>query len=174
MPDFKRVIRGYEPESVDQAWTEANRQLSEANEANKELRFQINKLKEQNSEWGNRLKDYEAIEKDLRDALLNAQRISTQVREEASKNAEELIESARAESKAIINEATRLSELKETEIESILIEKRQSVITIEEQIQDLIERKTKLQALVEQSIQHLEIVQRLLRDYPTTIEGPKE
>lgn len=174
MPDFKRVIRGYEPEAVDQAWAETDRQLSEANAANKELRLQINSLREQNSEWGNRLKDYEKIEKDLRDALLSAQRVANQVREDATKNAEELIQSAHEEREAIINEATRLSEFKETEVETMLIEKRQEIFNIEEHIRELVEKRSELQTLVEQSIQHLEIVQRLLGDYKAPVEHPKE
>ncbi|MDQ7094946.1 DivIVA domain-containing protein [Desulfosporosinus sp. PR] len=174
MPNFKRVIRGYEPEAVDQAWAEMDRQLSEANAANKELRLQINNLKEQNTERGNRLKDYEGIEKDLRDALLNAQRISTQMKEEAAKETEELIQSARAESKALIDEATQISESKEAEIELLLMDKKQKVIAVEEQIRELTSKKSDLQALVEQSIQHLDIVQRILRDSPTLIVEPLE
>ncbi|HEY8909328.1 MAG TPA: DivIVA domain-containing protein [Desulfosporosinus sp.] len=161
-PDFKRVIRGYEPEAVDQAWAETDRQLAEANAANKELRLQINSLREQNSEWGNRLKYFEQIEKDLRDALLSAQRIANQVKEEATKQSNELIESARTESETLILEATRISEAKESETETLLIDKRTEIIQIEEQIQALAERKTELQTLVDQAIRYLEKVMGLL------------
>lgn len=164
MPDFKRVIRGYEPEAVDQAWAETDRQLSEANAANKELRLQINNLREQNTEWGNRLKSYETMESDLRDALLSAQRVANQIREEANKNAETLIKSARDESDAITSEANRLAAEKKTEIEEDLVEKRHEIIQLQEEIDALIIKKDELQSLVEQGIQHLEIVQNLLRD----------
>ncbi|WP_242833194.1 DivIVA domain-containing protein [Desulfosporosinus acidiphilus] len=164
MPDFKRVLRGYEPEAVDQAWAETDRQLSEANTANKELRLQINSLREQNTEWGNRLKAYEKIESDLRDALLSAQRVANQVREEAAKNAETIIKSARDESEVILHEATRLSESKEAEVETMLVEKRQEVLKLEDEIQALLCRKDELQGLVEKSIHHLDVVQKLLGD----------
>jgi cell division initiation protein len=173
MPDFKRVIRGYEPEAVDKAWAEMDRQLSEANAASKELRSQFNSLREQNTECGNRLTNYEKIETDLRDALLSAQRIANQVREEASKNAEELIKSARDESEAIIKEANRLSEFKETELETLLFEKKQEVIRIEDQIQELMKKKVELHTLVEKSLQHLETVQGLLGE-SSSIGQPKE
>jgi len=167
MPDFKRVIRGYDPEAVEQAWAETDHQLSEANAANKELRLQINSLREQNVEWGNRLKYFEQIEKDLRDALVSAQRIANQVKEEATKQADELMQDAQNESETLLNEATRLSELKEMEAENLLINKRLEIIQIEEEIQGLAEQKTELQTLVDQAIHDLEIVRRLLE--PTTI-----
>ncbi len=161
-PDFKRVIRGYDPEAVEQAWAETDRQLSEANALNKELRLQINSLREQNSEWGNRLKNYEQIEMDLRDALLSAQRIANQLKEEATKQANDLIQSARSESETLLYEANRISELKEVEAETLLINKRAEISQIEDQIQELVEQKTEIQTLVNQAMQYLETVKGLL------------
>lgn len=162
-PDFKRVFRGYDSEAVDQAWAETDRQLSEANAANKELRLQINSLREQNSEWGNRLKEYEQIEKDLRDALLSAQRVATQVKDEALKHSEEILQAAQNDSEAIMSEATRISEAKENEAETMLIEKRMQIIQTEEQIQELVEQKSELQALVDQAMHYLEMTKELLK-----------
>jgi cell division initiation protein len=160
-PDFKRVIRGYDPEAVDQAWAETDRQLSEANAAHKELRLQINSLREQNSEWGNRLKHYEQIEKDLRDALLSTQRIANQIKDEATKQADELRQSARYESETLLSEATRISESMESEVETKLIEKRMEILQIEEQIKGLAEQKTELQTQVDQAIRYLEMAKGL-------------
>jgi cell division initiation protein len=160
-PDFKRVIRGYDPEAVDQAWAETDRQLSEANAAHKELRLQINSLREQNSEWGNRLKHYEQIDKDLRDALLSAQRIANQVKDEATKQADELMQSAHKESETLLSEATRISESMESEVETKLIEKRMEILQIEEQIKGLAEQKTELQTQVDQAIRYLEMAKGL-------------
>ena len=156
-PEFKRVIRGYDPEAVDQAWAETDRQLSEANAAHKELRLQINSLREQNTEWGNRLKNYEQIEKDLRDALLSAQRLANQVKDEATKQADELMQSARQESETLISDATRNTESMENEIETKLLEKRMEVHQIEEQIKDLTEQKAQIQTQVDQAIRYLEM-----------------
>lgn len=160
-PEFKRVIRGYDPEAVDQAWAETDRQLSEANAAHKELRLQINSLREQNSEWGNRLKNYEQIEKDLRDALLSAQRIANQVKDEATKQAEELMQSARHESETLISDATRNTESMESEVETKLLEKRNEILNLEEQIKDLAEQKAQLQTQVDQAIRYLEMAKDL-------------
>ncbi|KJR46087.1 Cell division initiation protein DivIVA [Desulfosporosinus sp. I2] len=160
-PDFKRVFRGYDSEAVDQAWTETDRQLSEANAANKELRLQINSLREQNSEWGNRLKDYEQIEKDLRDALLSAQRVATQIKDEATKHADDILQFAHSESETLISEATRISESKEIEAESTLVEKRVEIIQIEEQIQGLMDQKAELQTKVDQVMHYLNMAHDL-------------
>lgn len=160
--DFKRVIRGYDPEVVAQAWSVMGRQLSEANAANKELRLQINSLEEQNSELGNRLKHFEQIEKNLMDAMVSAQRISSQVIEEATQQANELIQSARSESESLLNEATHISEIKETETETLLIEKRAEINQLEEQIQGLADQKKTLQTQVDQAIHYLDMVKGLL------------
>jgi len=156
-PDFKRVIRGYDPEAVDQAWAESDRQLSEANAAHKELRLQINSLREQNSEWGNRLKNYEQIERDLRDALLSAQRIANQVKDEATKQADELLQSARAESETLLSEATRFSEAMESELETKLTDRRIETLQIDEQIKGLDKQKAEIQTQVDQAIRYLEL-----------------
>lgn len=161
-PDFKRVFRGYDSEAVDQAWAETDRQLSEANATNKELRLQINSLREQTSEYGNRLKEYEQIEKDLRDALLSAQRVANQIKEEATKHADDILQFAHSESETLISDATRISESKEIEAESALVEKRAEIIQIEEQIQGLMEQKAELQTKVDQIMQYLNLAHELL------------
>jgi len=162
-PDFKRGFRGYDSDAVDQAWAETERQLSEAHAANKELRLQINSLREQNSEWENRLKYYEQIEKDLRDALVSAQRIANQVKDEATKQAEELMQSARNESEALLSEAERLLESKENEADTKIIEKRMEIVQLEEQLQELTKQKAELQTLVDQAIQYLDMIKDLVK-----------
>jgi len=169
-PDFKRVIRGYDPEAVDQAWTETDRQLSESNAAHKELRLQINSLREQNAEWENRLKQYEQIDRDMRDALLSAQRISNQVKDEATKQADELLQSARNESETLLSEATRISESMEMEIETKFNDKRMEILQIEEQIKGLAEQKTELQTRVDQVIRYLEMAKELFTSEQDTNE----
>jgi len=109
----------------------------------------------------NRLKDYEQIEKDLRDALLSAQRIATQVKDEAIIQSDEILQSARNESDTILMDATRISESKEIEVETMLIEKRMEILQVEEQITGLAEQKAKLKAQVDQAIRYLEMAKEL-------------
>ncbi|MFZ3373489.1 MAG: DivIVA domain-containing protein, partial [Desulfitobacteriaceae bacterium] len=102
-PDFKRVLRGYDRVEVEQSWAEISSMVTDSNAAIKEMKLQLNSLREQNTEWGNRLKNYEKMESDLRDALIGAQRIAKQVQEDAEHKAEELLSSAQLEVIALLN-----------------------------------------------------------------------
>lgn len=162
-PDFKRGFRGYDSDAVDQAWAESERQLAEAHAANKELRLQINSLREQNSEWANRVKYYEQIEKDLRDALVSAQRAANQIKDEATKQAEGLIQSARTQSDTILSEAKQQLESKEIEADTRLIERRLEIVRVEEQLQQLSQQKTEIQTLIDQADEYLSMIKDLLK-----------
>ncbi|KGK89832.1 cell division protein DivIVA [Desulfosporosinus sp. HMP52] len=162
-PDFKRGFRGYDSDAVDQAWAESERQLAEAHAANKELRLQINSLREQNSEWANRVKYYEQIEKDLRDALVSAQRAANQIKDEATKQAEELIQSARTQSDTILSEAKQQLESKEIEADTRLIERRLEIVQVEEQLQQLSQQKSEIQTLIDQADEYLSMIKELLK-----------
>ena len=224
-PEFKRVIRGYDQEAVEHAWSEIQLQLfqsnaannelrlqfnslreqnsesnvannelrlqidslqeqnsksnttnnelrlqidsleeqnSESNAANNELTIQINSLQEQNSECENRLKYYEQIEKDIVNVLLSAQQIANREKEEASKQADNLIQSARSESETLLTETTRILKLKENESEKLILNKQSKILLIEERIKELVEQKTELQTRVDQAINFLEMAMGLL------------
>lgn len=163
-PEFKRGFRGYDSDAVDQAWAESEREISEINAANKELRIQINNLKEQKSELESRLKYYEKIEKDLRDALVNSQRIANQLKDDASKQAEDIIQAARNESENILSEATRLKESKEIETDTLLSEKRKEIVELEEQIQGLNDQKAQLETVINQAKQYLAMIKGLFSE----------
>lgn len=163
-PEFKRGFRGYDSDAVDQAWAESEREISEINAANKELRIQINSLKEQKSELESRLKYYEKIEKDLRDALVNSQRIANQLKDDASKQAEDIIQAARNESENILSEATRLKESKEIETDTLLSEKRKEIVELEKQIQGLNDQKAQLETVISQAKQYLAMIKGLFSE----------
>lgn len=162
LPNFKRVMRGYEPESVDQAWAEMQQQLADLNAANKELRLQVNSLREQTQEFEHRLKSYVEIDKDLRDALLNAQKIANQVREEAESKAEKLLESARAEAEMTIEEAKSEAERKAAELESLIAGQRAELASLEQEKNALQSAKDSLEQMLEQAVSHLEVAAALL------------
>ena len=159
-PDFKLVMRGYDREEVDQSWTEMTRMVTDANATNKELKLQLNSLREQNTEWGNRLKNYEKMETDLRDALITAQRIAKQVKEEAEHKAEELLSSARLEVIALLNEAQEDIQKREEETNRQMLDNQIKISTMEDEIFELSSRKDEIGKRVERistlfaSIQH--------------------
>ncbi|SPF43534.1 Small-conductance mechanosensitive channel (modular protein) [Candidatus Desulfosporosinus infrequens] len=135
---------------------------SESSATNNELRLQIDGLRVKNSECENRLKYYEQIERDMSDALLSAQRIANQVKEEATKQADDLLQSARSESETLLNETTRISKLKVNDAETLFIHKKSQIILIEEQIQVLSEQETDLQKRIDQVTDFLEMARGLL------------
>lgn len=145
LPNFRRVVRGYDPESVETAWTELDQQITELNAANKELRLQATSLREQNTELRNRLREYEQLEKDLRDAMVSAQRISGQVRAESEQKAEELLQSAQSQAEAIINNAQQEATAKIHELDSLLMERNTGLEHLESELRTLTSEKEQIQ-----------------------------
>jgi len=113
--EFKRIIRGYEPESVERVWQEMEKHLSEANSANKELHLQLSNLRSQNKELSERIHAYEKIESDLRDALISTQRIANQVKEDAEQDSAVLISKALAEADQLVTTSRHEAALREAE-----------------------------------------------------------
>jgi cell division initiation protein len=161
LPNFKRVMRGYDPEEVDKAWAEFQRNLAESNASNRELRLQINSLREQNNEWGNRLKSYEKMEVDLRDALLSAQRIANQVKEESERSAQQVVEQAKLEAETMITETQIQAEKKAEELEEIISVKTGLLRELEDNISELTAQKENLEERMAKAEIQLEILRNL-------------
>lgn len=164
LPNFKRVMRGYDTEEVDKAWAESHRNLAEANASNRELRLQINSLREQNNEWGNRLKSYEKIELDLRDALLSALRVANQVKEEALSSAQLVLDQAKSDAETIRTDTQFQTEKKVLELEEIVSMKTELLGELEGRIYELTTQKEFLQARMEQAQVQLEVLRNVLED----------
>lgn len=150
-PTFKRVMRGYDIEEVKQSWAEMSQIIANQNAANIELQLQINSLKEQNNEWGNRLKNYEKMETDLRDAVISTQKMSKQAREEAELKSEELLESARLEAENILNKAMEDANKRDEEISNQITENQAKVLELGQQIDELTSKKEELKEKVERA-----------------------
>lgn len=164
LPNFKRVMRGYDPEEVDKAWAECHRNLAEANASNRELRLQINSLREQNNEWGNRLRSYEKMELDLRDALLSAQRVANQVKEEAERTAQQVLENAKNEADSLITDTQLQAEKKVSELEEILSTKTVQLEELEGKISELETLKEAFAARIEKAQLHIEFLRNVFED----------
>lgn len=162
LPSFKRVMRGYDPEEVEHAWSEIQRFVSELNANHKELKLQVNSLREQNQEWENRLKSYQSIEKDLRDALLSAQRIANQVEEEAQHKADTLLATAQDEATRIMDEAKQWADNKTAEVDDLLTKRQTEIAELQQEYNELIGLKTNLAKQIEESIIHLKAIKELL------------
>lgn len=164
LADFKRVWRGYEPEEVDKAWAELQRNLSEANASNRELRLQINSLREQNSEWEKRSKSCGSMEKDLRDAIVSAQRMANQVREEAERTAQQILEQAKINADSLVSETQLETERKIVELDEQLYSKTQILNELEEKISDLTAQKENLSLRLEKAQAQLLMTRSILEE----------
>jgi cell division initiation protein len=104
--DFKRGLRGYDPDEVHELLASAAETLEEAVRENKELREKITQLQE-------RLRNYESMEKTINETMLMAQRASDSVRQAADRESELILAKAEVEADKLLEEARdRLKELK--------------------------------------------------------------
>ena len=156
-PNFKRVVRGYEPEAVEETWTQLRREIEELSASNKELRLQINSLREQNTELRSRLQDYEQVERDLRDAMIAAQRLAGQVREEAQAGAEARLAAAQAEANQIVQQAQAEAEARVATLTVEAKNKEEELSKLQAEFEHLVLDKERIQ-------ERLSRAQKLLSD----------
>ena len=103
--DFKRGLRGYNPDEVQQLLASAAESLEEAVRDNKELKEKIIQLQE-------RLRYYESMEKTINETMLMAQKSSAATRQATEREAELIVARAEVEAEKLLEEAR--AELKGT------------------------------------------------------------
>jgi len=104
--DFKRGLRGYNPDEVRELLASAAETLEESVRENKELKEKIAHLQE-------RLRNYESMEKTINETMLMAQKASDSVRQASDREAELILAKAEVEADKLLEEARdRLKELK--------------------------------------------------------------
>jgi len=112
---FQRSFRGYDENDVNEFIAKISKEYEVVYAENRNLTEQIDRLKGQ-------MKDYIALERNLKDALVSAQKTSSEMKnnsereselilKEAELKAEKIIEDARTEAKELMRE---IQELKKT------------------------------------------------------------
>ena len=96
MVKFKRAFLGYNKREVNLELEDMDNRLSNALDSGKELKMQTSSLKEQNTDLKDRIKEYQEIERDLRDALIAGQLMAGRIMGEAKAQAETLNEEIQA------------------------------------------------------------------------------
>lgn len=109
---FKQAFRGYNRREVNLELEDMNAQLIDAVSSGKELKMQIGSLKEQNAELKDRIKEYQEIEKDLRDAFISGQQMANRVMGEATKKAEGIVSSAQVQNETLNEQIRALTDQK--------------------------------------------------------------
>ena len=98
--EFKRVMRGYEPEAVDDFLEVAAARLEELTRENMALNSRIGPLNDAIAEYRDR-------ERAMNEALVSAQQLREDMRGQAQREAELAMREARAEGERIIADARR-------------------------------------------------------------------
>ncbi len=121
--DFRRGLRGYDPEEVDQFLELVSERLEEVVKENLTLRERADRL-------GRQVEGQEGREKAVQEALVTAQELREEIRDQARREADLTLREARSEAeelrRASQEEARRLRE----EAERVLAERRHELVEL--------------------------------------------
>ena len=98
--DFRRVMRGYDPDAVDNFLDEVVARMEELVRENQALSAKTGQMTEA-------IADYRERERAMNDALVSAQQLREGMREQAQREADLVLREARAEGERIIADAKR-------------------------------------------------------------------
>lgn len=98
--DFRRVMRGYDPEAVDNFLDEVASRMDTLVLENKELQGRAGSM-------GDAIAEYRERERAMNEALVSAQQLREGMREQAQREADLALREARAEGERIIADAKR-------------------------------------------------------------------
>jgi DivIVA domain-containing protein len=98
--DFRRVMRGYDPDAVDNFLDEVVARMEELVRENQALAGKTAQMTEA-------IADYRERERAMNDALVSAQQLREGMREQAQREADLVLREARAEGERIIADAKR-------------------------------------------------------------------
>jgi DivIVA domain-containing protein len=137
--DFGKALRGYDPERVNQFREQVAEELERLTRLNQDLDTKAKGFHEQ-------LRAFRERDKALNEALIGAQQMRTEIREQAEKEAQLILREARADGERIIEDARAEIRRMEDQIASLdrsrraylaqvrlLIERQLSEITAAEQ-----------------------------------------
>jgi DivIVA domain-containing protein len=136
--EFGRVLRGYDPERVDQFREQVANELERLTRANQELDQKARSLHDQ-------LKSFRERDKALNDALVHAQQLRAEIREQAEREsqltlreaqvqAEEVLASAQADIRRVEDELAALERFRRNYLAQlrVFIERQLSEIAAQE------------------------------------------
>lgn len=98
--DFRRVMRGYDPASVDDFLDQVVERMEQLVRENAALASRAEGM-------SNAIAEYRERERAMNDALVSAQQLREDVREQANREAELVLREARAEGERIVAESRR-------------------------------------------------------------------
>jgi len=142
MEKFNRTLRGYDPVEVnafvDQVIGQVEKMVSEGRAKDAKIN-ELKSLEAENARLKEKLMQYERMENTLNKAILMAQKTSEQIKLNAIKESETILEDAKRNASRIVNESLLRAEKTEMEANmlkrNINIFKRRLRSIIEEQLE---------------------------------------
>ncbi len=110
--DFGRSLRGYSPEKVEQFRDQVAEELERLTRVNQDLDTKARSFHEQ-------LRAFRERDKALNEALVTAQQLRAEVREQAEREAQLLIREAQSESQRLVEQAKSEVRRMEQELDSL-------------------------------------------------------
>lgn len=157
MEKFNRTLRGYDPEEVnkflDQVIVQVEKMVSELKAKDKEIALKDEKITkltetiEQTSHMRDKLAQYERMESTLNRAIIMAQKTSDQIKSNAHKESEIILEDAKNNASRIVNES--LLKAEKAEMEANMLKRNINIF------------KRKLRGIIETQLEMVEDIEKV-------------
>ncbi len=121
--DFRRGLRGYDPEEVDQFLELVSERLEEVVKENLTLRERVERL-------GQQVEGQEGREKAVQEALVTAQELREEIRDQARREADLTLREARGEAEELRRAAQEEARRARDDAERLLAERRHELVEL--------------------------------------------
>ena len=135
MDKFNRTLRGYDPDEVnkflDQVIKHVERMIADLKEKDRQIALrddkiaELTKMVESTSNMRDKLSQYERMEATLNRAIVMAQKTSDQIKANAHRESEIILEDAKRNASRIVNESLLRAE--KTDMESEMIKRNTNI-----------------------------------------------
>ena len=150
MDKFNRVLRGYDPDEVnkflDQVIKQVERMIANLKEKDKQIALkdekiaELTKMVESTGHMRDKLAQYERMEATLNRAIVMAQKTSDQIKANAHRESEIILEDAKKNASRIVNESLLRAE--KTDMESNMIKRNTNIF--KRKLKDILEAQLEL------------------------------
>ncbi len=150
MERFTRVLRGYDPEEVneflDQVIAQVQKMVKSMKEKDKKIAIMNEKIKKLESTVNStssvreKLSQYERMESSLNNAMMMAQKTSDQIKVNAHRESVVILDNAKKNASRIVNEALMKAERQELEAERI----KRDINIFKRKMSDLLESQLEM------------------------------
>lgn len=150
MEKFNRTLRGYDPDEVnafvDQVIGQVEKMVSDIKTKDAKIN-ELKSLEQENVRLKEKLAQYERMEGTLNKAILMAQKTSDQIKSNAHKESEIILEDAKRNASRIVNEALLRAE--KTEMEANMLKRNINIF------------KRRLRSIIEQQLEMVNDIEKV-------------